>query len=200
MAAIEDRRDEAGAAQGRGEHDAGQAEAEFPLRQRELHGLLLEIDKALARCGVTGQRRRQDAGSDLAVPVEPVPVVGEPQALAQRAGVREVAGAMLARLEARLETVSRIFARLSVEERASVATLLRLPESGRGVIATLLRLPESDRQELSIGFRLSDAECHALARLLEPDAPPGESRPTITIVDPAVAPEGPEVPSAERAR
>src|SRR5579875_2346431 len=164
MAAIGDRREDAGDAVGRGA-PLGKAEAEFPLRQRELQGLLLEIEKALARCGLPTPRRRQQPPPEIAAPVEPLPSPGEQEALAQRAEVREVAGAMFSRLE----TVSRIFARLSEEERAGVASLLRLPESGRGVIATLLRLPESDRKELSIGFRLSDAECLALAKLLEPD-------------------------------
>ena len=195
MAAIGDRREDAGDAVGRGA-PLGKAEAEFPLRQRELQGLLLEIEKALARCGLPTARRRQQPPPEIAAPVEPLPSPGEQEALAQRAEVREVAGAMFSRLGMRLETVSRIFARLSEEERAGVASLLRLPESGRGVIATLLRLPESDRKELSIGFRLSDAECLALAKLLEPDERP-EPRPTITIVDPALASDRSEAADEE---
>jgi hypothetical protein len=103
---------------------------------------------------------------------------------------------MFSQLERRLSGLSRTFGRLSEEERFGLAALLRLPESRRGVIGTMLRLPERDRKELSVGFRLSDAECRALADLLDSNTNYADAEPAIRVVDAAVAAEG-EAPPGE---
>jgi len=190
MAASEDRRGGTGDPVDRGAVEAGgPGQTEFPLRQRELQALLGEVDKALRRCGLALRRHRLKDGGEVGVSViEPPAAVEEQQASDQRAGVREVTGAMFSRLAMRLESLSRTFARFSEQERTSVAALLRLPEPDRVAIATLLRLPEQEREELSIGFRLSEHECDALADLLVPSVPAaetsGRARPTIAIVEP----------------
>ena len=189
MEASDDRPDRAGGPVDRGGEEAGgPAQTEFPLRQRELQALLGEVDKALRRCGLGLRRHRLKNGGAVGVSVsEPPAAVEEEQAQDQRAAVREVTGAMFSWLAMRLESLSCTFARLSEQERSSVAALLRLPEHDRVAIATLLRLPDQEREELSIGFRLSERECGALADLLEPSAPvaeaSGPARPTIAIVD-----------------
>jgi len=182
MAAGEDRRERPGDPVSSA---AGLGLAEFPTRQRELHLLLAEVDKALHRCGLALRRHRSDDGGDARLSALE-PALDE-QARDQRAGVREVASAMFSRLALRLESLSSMFARLSEQERTSVAALLRLPERDRAAIATLLGLSEQERGELSVGFRLCDGECDALAELVAPSLPAAEldnaARPTIAIVD-----------------
>jgi hypothetical protein len=187
MEAIEDRGDDAGDPIEDGEEAGGQVQVGFATRQRELGALLGEVDTALRRCGIALRRRRPQG--EVVAAVGPLPAACE-EAAEPRTQVREVAAVMFSRLGSRLEMLSRSFGRLSEEERASLAALLRLAESRRGAIGALLCLSERERKELSRAFRLSDAECDALADLLDPVGAPAETRPTITIVDPDAVSDG----------
>jgi hypothetical protein len=168
---------------------------EFPLREREFKTLLEELADALRRSGLP-LARQHTGSSESTAAVETGGPLDEQQAWEQRAHVREVAAVMFSQLERRLSGLSRTFGRLSEEERFGLAALLRLPESRRGVIGTMLRLPERDRKELSVGFRLSDAECRALADLLDSNTNYADAEPAIRVVDAAVAAEG-EAPPGE---
>src|SRR5919204_5191115 len=172
----------------RGGQDGGQAQDDYPVRQAELRMLLERVDEELDKCGLVPRRANAEDPTDRPAGAE-LPLDDEQRAWRQRRQAREIASVMFSQLRTRLDTLMRTFARLSEQERLGLAALLRLPETRRSAIGTLLRLPSRQRRELGIAFRLSEAECQALAALLDPQAPVDAPKPSVRIVDAAVADE-----------
>jgi hypothetical protein len=181
----------------RGGQDGGQAQDDYPLRQAELRTLLERVEEKLDRCGLAPRRENAQDPTDRPAGAEGA-LDDEQRAWRQRRQAREIASVMFSELGTRLDTLMRTFAQLSEQERLGLAALLRLTETRRSAIGTLLRLPSRQRRELGIAFRRSEAECRALAALLDPQAPVDAPKPSVRIVDAAVADES--APGDEHAR
>lgn len=179
----------------RGGQSGRQAHGDYSLRQAELQFLLERIDEQLGKCGLVPRRERMHARTDTAPPVE-LALEDEQRTRSQRRQAKEIASMMFSHLETRLDTLTDTFARLSEQERLSLAALLRLPEPRRNAIATLLRLPSRQRRELGVAFHLSETECRALAELLDPQLQVDEPQPSVRIVDADVAEESTSVAAA----
>jgi hypothetical protein len=153
--------------------------AEFERRRKELTLLLTVLDRELWKCGLPATTDHDFATGASSRTEDDV----------ERQRVREMAATMFRELEFRLAAFADTCAHLAEDERANLAEILRLPEAKRRAIMAILGLPKRERNVLHIAFALSEAECHALAELLQPTSAPPAEKPSITIIDPSILEE-----------
>lgn len=161
---------------------SGQETSYFERRRAELAHLLGVLDREFWKHGLT------ETTGEASPATESSPEDDEEE----RRRVKRITGVMFCATESRLAAFAEACARLTEDERASLAMLLRLPDAKRRAITAILRLPEPERNVLRITFALSEQECTALADLLRPLPARATERPSITIIDPSVVDEGHE--------
>ena len=160
------------------------APSNFHERRKELEALVSKLHHDLCERGLSVTTADGTAASDQEAVVDGLArkLNSGLESLPGRTSPRTLVGTVMQVAAARLFIFASLGARLSANERRSLAALLRLPEAERRTLGTLLLLPGEERRELERVLSLSNLECQVFAAFIgdqqaEPSQESGTPKP-----------------------